>query len=934
MPDSFLSQGSQRPCSARPSTRGGTNGITMALFLVDGHALAYRSYYAFIRRPLVNSKGEETSAVFGFLKTVFSLLEKYDPSHVAVVFDSEEKTFRNGLFAEYKANRPEMPRSLSEQLPRIVEVLGAMSIPVLALPGYEADDIIATLAKRLGEGMQVRIVSGDKDLLQVVDDNVHVIRPGKGGILDEEIGPEKLRETSGITPEQFVDFQALMGDPTDNVPGVPGVGEKTALALIKDHGSLERVYESVESIPSKSLQKKLVEGREQAFLSRDLVRLDGSVPIEASADDLLRRPGDAEKLRRLFEDLEFAQFLDAIPTVERGVRPEPARRYHAVDTEDSLAKFASELAKKDKFAVDVEASGLDPMQAVLAGISIAWREGEAWYVPVSSVVDSDMTIFPTGAACPGLALDRVRQTLGPILSDPAKRKIGQNIKYDAMVLANAGIELRGIEFDTMLASYCLHPARRSHGLDNLARELFGHEMIPFKSLFDPRARTKDIRLVPLKTVSEYSCEDADFTLRIKNVFEPMLAASQVEDLFRTVEMPLSLVLTKMEMDGVTLDSAFLKGLSGELTEKLASIEQSVYEQAGERFNINSTARLQEILFRKLGLKPSSKTKTGYSTDVDVLKSLAGEHALPALVLEYRTMIKLKSTYVDALPKLVNPRTGRVHTSYNQAVTSTGRLSSSDPNLQNIPIRTPVGKQIRRAFVARDPGWVLLDADYSQIELRILAHLSRDVELMRAFAEDADVHRRTAARIMGVRPEEVSDEMRSRAKTVNFGIIYGMGARGLAQSLGIGVDDARKFIDDYFEGYPGVRRFIDETIARARREKAVTTLLGRVRQLPDMSSPDPRTRSFAERTAVNTPIQGTAADIIKAAMVRIDRDLEKRRLRARMIMQVHDELLFDVPSEELDEVRVIVREGMENAIRLDVPLKADMDVGSTWLEAHT
>jgi len=906
----------------------------MSLFLVDGHALAYRSYYAFIRRPLVNSKGEETSAVFGFLKTILALLKKYDPSHVAVVFDSEEKTFRNSLFAEYKANRPEMPRSLAAQLPRIFEVLEAMSIPVLSLPGYEADDIIATLSKRLGGDMPVRIVSGDKDLLQVVSDNVHVIRPGKGGLLDEEIDGERLRETYGLTPEQFIDFQALMGDPTDNVPGVPGVGEKTALLLIKDYDSLERVYENVESIPSKSLQKKLIDGREQAFLSLELVRLSGSVPVEVTAEDLRRRRGDSEKLRRLFEDLEFTQFLDAIGTVKRGARDEPARRYHTVDTEAALAEFASELAKRDGFAVDVEASGLDPMQAVLAGISFAWREGEAWYVPVSSVVDDGMTIFSASAECPGLALDRVRQTLGSILSDPAKRKIGQNIKYDAIVFANAGIELKGIEFDTMLASYCLHPARRSHGLDNLARELFGHEMIPFKSLFDPRARRKDIRLVPLKTVSEYSCEDADYTLRIKNVFEPMLEASQVKDLFRNVEMPLSLVLTKMEISGVTLDAGFLRVLSGELTGKLASLEQSVYEQAGERFNINSTARLQEILFRKLGLKPSSKTKTGYSTDVDVLKSLAGEHALPALVLEYRTIAKLKSTYVDALAKLVNPKTGRVHTSYNQAVTSTGRLSSSDPNLQNIPIRTSVGREIRKAFVARDPGWVLLDADYSQIELRIVAHLSQDVELMKAFAEDADVHRRTAARIMGVRPEEVSDEMRSRAKTVNFGIIYGMGARGLAQSLGIGVDDAKKFIDDYFGSYPGVRRFIDETIARARREKAVTTLLGRVRQLPDMTSPDHRTRSFAERTAVNTPIQGTAADIIKAAMVRIDGEMEKRGLRARMIMQVHDELLFDVPSEELEEVRVIVREGMENAIRLDVPLKADMGVGKNWLEAHT
>jgi DNA polymerase-1 len=439
--------------------------------------------------------------------------------------------------------------------------------------------------------------------------------------------------------------------------------------------------------------------------------------------------------------------------------------------------------------------------------------------------------------------------------------------------------------------------------------------------------------VPVKTVTEYACEDADYTLRIKNVFQPLLEASQVKELFEKVEMPLSRVLTRMEMTGVALDSSFLRGLSRELAEKLAAIERSVYEQAGEKFNINSTARLQEILFRKLGLKPSSKTKTGYSTDVDVLKSLADEHPLPALVLEYRTIAKLKSTYVDALPDLVNPGTGRVHTSYNQAVTTTGRLSSSDPNLQNIPIRTPVGRKIRAAFIARD-DWVLLDADYSQIELRIMAHLSRDAELVKAFEEDDDVHRRTAARIMGVPAREVTDEMRSRAKTVNFGIIYGMGARGLAQSLGIGVEEARRFIDDYFAKYPGVRRFIDETIARAKRDKAVATLLGRARQLPDITSSDRRAQAFAERTAVNTPIQGTAADIIKTAMVQIDRRLGERGLRAGMIMQVHDELLFEVPPAELDEVKAIVRSGMEDAIRLAVPLKVDIGVGKNWLEAHT
>jgi DNA polymerase-1 len=910
----------------------------MSLFLVDGHALAYRSYYAFIRKPLVNSKGEETSAVFGFVKTLLGILEKYGPTHIAVVFDSREATFRSDLYAEYKANRPEMPESLSAQIARLFEVLGAMSIPCLAAPGYEADDIIATLSRRFAGELPVRIVSGDKDLFQVIGEKVQLIRPGKSGAPDDVFDVERLRAAYGLTPAQFVDFQALMGDATDNVPGVPGVGAKTALKLITDFGSLEGVYAALDSITPESLRKKLADGKDHAVLSRDLVRLDTAVPIDVSVEDLRRKTADAAKLKRIFEDLEFSAFADTAVLSAEGAGPpadeRPVQRYRAVDTPGALADLASNLSRLEEFAVDVEASELDSMRAVLAGISLSWREGEAYYVPVKSRVEDELTMFAAVTESPGLPLEDVRRALAPILADPAKRKIGQNIKYDAIVLANAGLPLAGIFFDTMLASYCLHPARRSHGLDNLAGEIFGHEMITFKSLFDPRAKKKDIRLVPLRIVSDYACEDADFTLRLKNAFEPLLEASQVKSLFRDVEMPLCIVLTRMEMSGVALDLGFLRELSGGLTAKLAEIEQSVYDQAGERFNINSTARLQEILFRKLGLKPSSKTKTGYSTDVDVLKSLAGEHPLPALVLEYRTIAKLKSTYVDALPKLVNPATGRVHTSYNQAVTTTGRLSSSDPNLQNIPIRTPLGREMRKAFVARGDDWVLLDADYSQIELRIMAHLSRDAELMKAFAEDADVHRRTAARIMGVRPDEVSDEMRSRAKTVNFGIMYGMGARGLAQSLGIEVDEAKRFIDDYFRGYPGVRRFIDETIAAARREKAVATLLGRVRQLPDITSSDRRAQAFAERTAVNTPIQGTAADIIKAAMVVIDRRFGERGLRARMIMQVHDELLFDVPSDELDEVRSIVVDGMENAIRLDVPLKADVGVGRNWLEAHS
>jgi len=905
----------------------------MSLYLVDGHALAYRSYYAFIRRPLVNSKGEETSAVFGFVKTMLNLLDKFDPSHVVVVFDSREVTFRKEMFAEYKAHRPKMPESLADQLPKIVSVLEAMSIPTMTVDGFEADDVIATLAHRIESTTPVRIVSGDKDLYQVVSAATSLIRPGKNGILDDEIGPEGMREKTGLAPDQFADYQALMGDATDNVPGVPGVGEKTALKLISEYRDLENLYENLDSISSKSLKTKLEQGKEKAFLSRTLVRLVDTVPIDIDVDALARKPFDFERLAPLFRELDFNQLLDDIggppPVQEKLIDT----AYRAAVSREELDALRTTLEASGSFAVDVESSSIDPMRAELVGISVSVEEGRAWYVPIRSVVDEPATLLTPPRESPGHELNVVREALGPVFADPAVKKIGQNIKYDAIVLANAGFELKGIDFDTMLASYVLQPGRRSHGLDSMAEELLGHRMIPFKELFDPRQKEKDIRFVPLKKTIEYACEDADFTLRLKNLFDPLLEASQVHDLFRDVEMPLSGVLTRMEMQGVALNVEFLKTLSDDLTGRLEKLEEAIYKEAGEHFNINSTARLQDVLFRKLGLKPSHKTKTGYSTDVDVLKSLSDDHAIIDPLIEYRTLSKLKGTYIDALPKLVHPRTGRVHTSFNQAVTSTGRLSSSDPNLQNIPIRTALGREIRKAFVAGSDDNVLLDADYSQVELRIMAHLSQDAEMVTAFEEGADVHRRTAARIMGVAPDEVTDDMRARAKTVNFGVMYGMGARGLANQLGIDVKEAKEFIDEYFAKYPGVRRFIDETIASARREKAVTTLLGRVRQLPDIDGRNGRMRSFSERTAVNTPIQGTAADIIKVAMVHIDAKLRARGLGARMILQVHDELVFDVPRGELDEVTELVRTEMEGAIPLSVRLKVDMGTGQNWLDAH-
>ncbi len=940
----------------------------MILYLIDGHALAYRSYFAFIRNPLVTSSGEETSAVFGFSNILIGILKKYAPTHLAAVFDSTEKTFRHDLFPEYKAHREKIPDALIGQIPRIFSLLEAMSIPVYSLPGYEADDILATIATKLEEEVPVRIVSGDKDLLQLVNERTHVVRPGKGGLLDDEITPHRVEEQMGISPGEVVDFLALMGDASDNVPGVRGVGEKTAQKLIQEFGSLEKIYQNIDRIPSQSIKKKLEKNREDAFLSRKLIQLDRSVPMDISIDAMKRTAFKTDLLQGLLRELELGRLLEAVKALqdsEKGEGPgitestgkgekedawiapregmgdegsggtgaRDEKRYFLVDNESSLAELVARLGQVSEFALDVESSGLDPMRAVLAGISISTEPGLAWYIPVASQFDDGMLSLAPQQEAPGLPLEVVRTLLGPIFNDPEKKKIGQNIKFDAMVLRQAGFSIEGIYFDTMIASYSLHPARRSHGLDSLSKEFFGHEKVPFKSLFDTRARKKDIRRVPVERVTDYACEDADYTLRLKREFEPRIEASQIARLFWDVEMPLSRVLTEMEIQGVNLDAGVLRVLSERVSKDLAKLEKSIYESAGERFNINSTSRLQVILFEKLGLKPLHKTKTGYSTDVDVLKALSSEHELPKLVLEYRSLDKLKNTYIDALPKLINPSTGRVHTSYNQAVTTTGRLSSSDPNLQNIPIRTELGKEIRQAFVSSGSGWILLDADYSQVELRILAHLSKDLELCRAFEEETDVHRMTAARILNLTPDSVTEEMRSRAKTVNFGVVYGMGPRGLAQALGIDFKEAKQFIEDYFASYPGVKRFIDETIESARTDGAVSTLLGRVRQLPGIHSGDARSRAFAERTAVNTPVQGTAADIIKVAMVKIADKLEAGGLEAKMILQVHDELLFDLPEEELENVREIVIDTMENAIKLDVPLRVDVGVGKNWLEAH-
>ncbi len=921
----------------------------MALFLVDGHALAYRAYFAFAGSPLSNSKGEETGAVYGFINTLLSLLSKYSPEHLAVTFDGTRPTFRHERFEGYKAHRPQMPGGLVRQLEWIFEAVDAMRIVRLQAEGYEADDIIATLVRRFRERVPISIVSGDKDLLQLVDERVHVIRPGKGAVLENEMDGAALQTKMGLRADQMVDFLALLGDTTDNIPGVRGIGDKTATELLQRFGSLDEVYRRMGEIEKPSVRARLEQGRDAAFQSRDLVRLREDVPLDVELEELVRRDHRTESFAEMLQRLEFKRMHDQlfgigapppVPEPEKPKTPPPAEiptHYHGVTTEQALADLAHRLVTAEEIAVDVETSSLDPMRATLAGIAVALVPGESFYIPVTSEIEVDAEgaipgLLATPRA-PGLPLETVREKLAAIFAADRPAKVGQNIKFDSIVLARAGLPLGGIRFDTMLASYALDPARKSHGLDALAMDWCHHRMIPFEALFDKRDRDKDIRRVAVDRVVEYAAEDADFTLRVKQCLAPLVGASQARRLFYEIEMPLSEILTEMEMTGVKVDVAFLSELSRGYGQRIGALEERIFQTVGERFNPASTPKLREILFERLGLQPAHRTKTGFSTDADVLESLAGSHPLVSMLLDWRQLVKLKSTYVDALPRLVHPETGRVHTSYNQAIATTGRLSSSEPNLQNIPIRTAEGREIRRAFVAQNRQWALVDADYSQIELRILAHLSGDATLLQAFREDADIHRATAARVMKVDPNDVTAEMRDRAKVVNFGIVYGMGARGLAQSLDIEVDEARQFIDGYFRSYPGVKRFIDDTIARARRDKAVTTLFGRTRRLPDIDSTSPGLRAFSQRVAVNTPVQGTAADIIKLAMLKVHRTLREAGMQTRMILQVHDELLFEAPLEEVERATAMVRAAMENAMTLAVPLKVEVGSGPSWWEAH-
>ena len=970
------------------------------LFLLDGMALVYRAYYSLISRPLRNSRGENTSAAYGFVTTLMKVLEDERPDHIAVVFDTKEPTFRHKMYPEYKATRESMPEDMIPQLTWIKDAVRAFRTPLLELPGYEADDIIGTLARQAEqEKILTFLVTADKDMMQLLSPTVMMLRPGKGSADLERVDVNGVKDKFGVRPEQVIDVLALIGDKSDNVPGVPGVGEKTAIPLIQQWGTLENLYAHIEEIPQKGVREKLSRNRDLAFLSKKLVTIDTAVPVSMTVHDLRSQEPDRAGLISLFEKLEFKALVSRIrnapglsgaedlstgdarrtrsasdtasfrpagqtggtasrseervaPAGDDGESPAPDQDetpimtmvedkhiYHCVTTVAEFRSLCTRLAKTDAFAFDTETTSTDAMRAGLVGCSFCISPREAWYVAVAQPASPPDTEFfkgkdgngPVSVSSPGLELDLVINGLRPILEDRSKRFIGQNIKYDMLVMRHHGIDMPEPAFDTMVAGYLLR-ADSQHSLDSMVMEAFRYRMVSYDDLTGTGKNRIPITAVPVERVADYASEDADFTNRLNAIQEVKLRALGMIELATSVEFPLIKVLQEMEFSGVRLDTRHLSGMGKEIERVVQNLTAEIYRLAGHTFNVNSTQQLGEVLFQELNLPPIKKTKTGFSTDVTVLEALKDQHPIIDALLEYRQLTKLKSTYVDALPSLLHPETGRVHTSYNQTVAATGRLSSSDPNLQNIPIRTELGREIRRAFIPRSDGWKILAADYSQIELRVMAHVSGDQALREAFLQNEDIHSTTAARVFGVPPAEVTKEMRRKAKEVNFGIMYGIGPFGLGNRLGIPQSEAKEIIARYFERFPGVKEYIHQTLEHARRAGYVQTLLGRRRHLPDIHSKNQNIRGNAERQAINMPIQGTSADMIKIAMVRLHRKLLEEKMQSRLLLQVHDELVCEVPVDEEAKLKTMVVEVMQDALPLTVPVKVDVGTGASWFDA--
>ncbi len=885
------------------------------LFLIDGNALLYRSYYAIQR--LSTSRGFPTNAIYGFLSTLRKLLGQEKPSYLGIVFDTGKPTLRHQAFKAYKAHRKPMPEDLISQVPVLKKVIRAMNIPLFEQENYEADDVLGSLARKAGKlRVPSVIVSTDKDLLQLVDAQTMVYNPAKEIYLDEA----KVKEVFGVAPSQVIDVLSLWGDPSDNVPGVPGIGEKTSKSLISQFGSLENLLSRLEEIKNPRLRESIKQNKDKLDLSRQLVTIEKDLDVRFNLDDFVISPPNTEELAPLLQELEFTSLL--VELVGKPARAE--KKYSAILDKSALQELIGRIRKAGFVSLDTETDSPSPTRARLVGMSFAIKAGEAFYLPLGHDYTGAPLQIPKKTA-----FDLLRG----LLADPGIRKIGQNIKYDAIVLRREGLELQGIDLDTMVLSYLLEPNWGKHNLEKLALTYLHAQAITYEEVAGKGKNAVTMNAVPVERVVPYACQDADFALALGESLWPMVAGKNLDRLYREIEQPLIELLVEMEIWGVKVDSQAFARLSDELESELHRLEEKIFELSGGKFNLNSPQQLGDILFHKLQLQPSRKTKITkrYSTSLNVLQELAPLHPLAQYALEYRQMSKLKSTYAAALPLLINPETGRIHTSYNQTVTSTGRLSSSEPNLQNIPMRGPMGQRFRQAFIP-EPGDLLLAADYSQIELRVLAHLSQDRALIETFAADRDVHEETARRVFGEALFQPWEELRRKAKIINFSIIYGTSAFSLAKELGTSQREAQDFIDRYYCQHPKVGEFLEETVRKARENGFTETIFGRVRQVPELQQRDRTVQQAGRRIALNAPVQGSAADLMKKAMIDIWREFQDRQLKTKIILQVHDELVFEAPEEEKPVVADIVREKMENVFPLRVPLKVHLGWGLNWAEA--
>ena len=888
------------------------------IYLIDGSSYIFRAFFG-LRQQLATSKGFPTNALYGFINMLQKVIRVEKPDYLVVAFDSPDKTFRHKIYPDYKANRDAPPEELSKQFPYFEPIVEAYGLSSIRRPGFEADDIIGTLAKKgAKEGLDVVIVSGDKDMMQLISPNVYMLDTMK----NKKFIDKDVLEKFGVTPDKVIEVMSLMGDSSDHIPGVAGVGPKTAAALIQKFGSIESLYKRIDEVEKNKVKEKLERDKENAFMSRELVTIDTKMDLEFNSDLMKLGKVDKTKLKKLFEEFEFVSFLEGVQGEVTNSLKVDRSGYKTILTEASFDVLLKRLVKEKSFAFDVETTSKRPVWARIVGISFSFRGGDSCYLPLS---------HRYLGAPDQLELKKVCERLKPIFEDKSIKKCGHNIKYDLIVMANEGIALDGVDFDSMIASYLLNPSSRGHGLDDLTMEYFGHQNLTYKQMVGTGKKEICFDEVEVDRATEYAAEDSDMTWRLKEKLGPKLKGTTLK-LYKEIELPLLEVLAEIELNGVHVNRKHLVELSSKIDKELLHLKKDIYLLAGEEFNINSPKQLSVILFEKLKLPVVKKTKTGYSTDVSVLELLATDHKLPKQIVSYRQLAKLKTTYVDALPGEIFYNTRRVHTSFNQTIAATGRLSSSNPNLQNIPIRSDMGREIRKAFTAEGDN-ILLSADYSQIELRILAHLSKDKALKNAFDKGEDVHARTAADIFGGSIDQIDEKSRRMAKAVNFGIIYGLSAFGLSRQLNISRYDAKNFIDQYFLLYSKVKDFMNNTIAEARECGYTLTMFNRRRYLPDLKSDNRQVRESAERTAINSPIQGSAADLIKVAMIRLSRSLKKIKLSSKMILQIHDELLFECPIHEKKEIESLVSKEMEGACRLSVPLVVDMGWGKNWSEAH-